>query len=218
MWKYKWNWEDMLSMDGWVWRCQVWNCSNLRERPLNCPFVFFILSLEDRASHSKFDDFLKLRKVREQNHTKSGASRPPELEVKRFQGCFAVVQDGFKGLRRYGRRPGRRVTQKQRCDKDQWTCFWQLVPGAVAGSAFIATPGLSDGREWWSSPQKPRHWALHGGSQTKTGALRASRAAPQVWQRIRKIQKDGHMKKERRIWTMNKRTNAVCWAEFPSIS
>jgi len=76
------------------------------------PFVFFILSLEDRASHSKFDDFLKLRKVREQNHTKSGASRPPELEVKRFQGCFAVAQDGFKGLRRYGRRPGRRVTQK----------------------------------------------------------------------------------------------------------
>lgn len=31
--------------------------------------------------------------------------------MKRFQGCFAVAQDGFKGLRRYGRRPGRRVTK-----------------------------------------------------------------------------------------------------------
>ena len=76
------------------------------------PFVFLVLSLEDRASHSQFNDFLKLRQVREQDHIKSGASRPAELEVNPFQRCFAVAQDGFKGLRRYGRRPGRRVTQK----------------------------------------------------------------------------------------------------------
>lgn len=28
------------------------------------PFVYFILSLEDRASHSKFDDFLKLHSAK----------------------------------------------------------------------------------------------------------------------------------------------------------
>ena len=208
MWKYKWNWEDMLSMDGWVWRCQVWNCSNLGERPLNCPLCFLYCPWRIGQVTANLMIFL--------NSAKWGNKIIPNLEHLDLR---SLRWSGFKDVLLWRRMASKGFgamgvglaggwhknmgwirhcfTWRILChvshsfvlrrDKDQWTCFWQLVPGAVAGSAFIATPGLGDGRGWWSSPQKPRHWALHGGSQTKTGALRASRAAPQVWQRIRKI-------------------------------